>query len=448
MVGTDGHPDRRYQEIVGACRDLLHALTVAVPASYLTTVGFANITTVNAAPFGGTSNTLLFQVGYPTTTTLKSSANPVILGQSVTLHAGVVTQTNNSVPSGQVVFMDGSTQIGSATLTNGSASITVSLGAGSHNLTAVYSGDAKHLPSTSAPLTEVVNPFKTTTTLASSLNPSTVGASVTFTATIAPVAPGSGAVNDGTVTFTQGANTLGSGSVTNGTATFTTDALPAGSYKIIASYSGGTNGKASTSSPITQVVNKSAPTISLSSSANPAEWGQQITFTAQVSPPSGNIDPTGKVVFKRGSTTMATVPLTSGTAQFTTTLPVGDYTITASYNGDTNYTSVTSSGLSQSVVATDTTTGLNSSPNPSNVGDQVTLTATVTAVAPGSGTINSGTVTFRQGSKTLGTASVKNGQAVLLYDAFTAGNHSVTATFNGTGTANSSVSGTLVQVVN
>ncbi|HEX5324237.1 MAG TPA: Ig-like domain-containing protein [Capsulimonadaceae bacterium] len=286
------------------------------------------------------------------------------------------------------------------------------------------------------------------TSLASSLNPSTVGDSVTFTATISPVAPGSGSVDDGTVAFTDGTTTLGTVDVSGGMAAFTTSALAAGTHKIKAAYSGGTNGKASASSALTQTVNKSTPNVSVTSSANPARWSQPITFTARVSPASGSIVPTGKVMFMNGIKTLGTVALSDGTASITVTLPVGSYSITAIYEGDADYVSNTSSALNQSVIATDTTTGLDSSPNPSTVGQQVALTATVTAEAPGMGTINSGTVTFREGSKTWGSAPVHNGKAVLLIDTFTKGNHDITAIFHGTSFANPSVSGTLVQSVN
>ena len=78
---------------------------------------------------------------------------------------------------------------------------------------------------------EAVGPL----TVASSLNPSTYGGSVTFTASYA----GSGPTPTGTVTFEDGATVLGASTLNSGVATLTTTSLPAGaSQTITAVYSG------------------------------------------------------------------------------------------------------------------------------------------------------------------------------------------------------------------
>jgi hypothetical protein len=92
----------------------------------------------------------------------------------------------------------------------------------------------------------------TTTTLASSVNPSTFGASVTFTATVAPAAA------SGTVTFKDGTNTLGTGTLSGGTATYSTSGLSLGDHSVTAEYGGDSSYAASTSSALTQSV-KSGP---------------------------------------------------------------------------------------------------------------------------------------------------------------------------------------------
>ena len=96
----------------------------------------------------------------------------------------------------------------------------------------------------------------TTTTLASSLNPSTPGQSVTFTATVSPSAA------TGTVTFKDGATTLGTGTLSGGTATFTTSALTAGNHSLTAEYAGDSSYGASTSGALSQTVEKATPTVS------------------------------------------------------------------------------------------------------------------------------------------------------------------------------------------
>ena len=88
----------------------------------------------------------------------------------------------------------------------------------------------------------------TTTTLASSQNPSTNNQSVTFTATVSPSAA------TGTVTFKDGATAIGTGSLSGGAATFTASSLSAGTHSITASYGGDANYSASASAALTQTV--------------------------------------------------------------------------------------------------------------------------------------------------------------------------------------------------
>jgi len=89
------------------------------------------------------------------------------------------------------------------------------------------------------------------------VNPSNFGQSVTFTATVSPVAPGS-PTPTGTVTFRDGGTTLGSASVNaSRQATFTTSSLSSSGspHTITATYDGDTNFTISSSSPYSQIVN-------------------------------------------------------------------------------------------------------------------------------------------------------------------------------------------------
>jgi hypothetical protein len=77
-------------------------------------------------------------IGFPTTTTLSSSANPSLFGQSVTFTATVSSKTGDT-PTGTVTFSDGPTSLGTVALTSGEASFTMSsLSIGSHSITAQY----------------------------------------------------------------------------------------------------------------------------------------------------------------------------------------------------------------------------------------------------------------------------------------------------------------------
>ncbi len=109
-----------------------------------------------------------------------------------------------------------------------------------------------------------------TTTLASSLNPSVFGQSLTLTATVS----GSGGTPTGTVTFLEGATTLGTGTLSNGQATLTTLTLSVGSHNLTAQYAGDSTFASSTSSALTQTMNKADQTITFGTLANKT-WGDQ-----------------------------------------------------------------------------------------------------------------------------------------------------------------------------
>ena len=95
-----------------------------------------------------------------------------------------------------------------------------------------------------------------------------------------------------------------------------------------------------------------------------------------------------------------------------------------------------------------TTTTLTSTPNPSTVGQAVTLTATVRPVAPATG-VPTGTVTFRDGAATIGTATLgATGSASISVSTLAAGSHSLTAAYGGSLDFLASTSAAVTQVVN
>jgi sugar lactone lactonase YvrE len=204
------------------------------------------------------ANTVIREVMVPstnaTTTTVTSSVNPSNLGESVTFTA---TVSGGTSPTGIISFTaDGSTitGCGSVTLTSSQAQCTTSsLPAGSNAIVAAYSGDSNN-GSSSGTLTQVVNGVPaSTTTLVSSMNPSTSGTNVTFTATISPAGP---PAPTGTVTFTSsGAAITGCPAVTlSGLTATCTASLPVGTDPVLATYSGDSN-YAGSSGTVTQLVN-------------------------------------------------------------------------------------------------------------------------------------------------------------------------------------------------
>jgi hypothetical protein len=175
----------------------------------------------------------------------------------------------------------------------------------------------------------------TTTALSSSLNPSTYGQAVIFSAS---VTSGLGAPPDGeTVTFKKGTMVWGTGALSGGSTSLTTSTLPAGTDRIKAMYSGDSKFGPSTSTAVKQVVSKATTTTTLVSSQNPSNFGQFVTFTASVAPQVSGTVP-GPVTFYDGTTAKKTVSLSGGVAKYTTsTLPSGTHSITATYNGSYSF---------------------------------------------------------------------------------------------------------------
>jgi hypothetical protein len=228
------------------------------------------------------------------------------------------------------------------------------------------------------------------------------------------------------------------GYLSSGTATYSTSKLTAGSHSITASYGGNTNYNGSTSSVLTQTVNKANSTTALSSSLNPSTYGSSVKFTATITPSTA----TGSVTFLDGGTTIGTGTISNGKATFTTTtLTAGSHSITASYGGDANCNSSTSSVLTQTVNKANVSVALSSSMNPSAYGSSVTFTATIT---PSGAT---GTVTFMDGSSSLGSSPVNSGQATLSTSTLALGSHSITASYSGDSNYNAKTSSHLIQIV-
>jgi poly(3-hydroxybutyrate) depolymerase len=181
----------------------------------------------------------------------------------------------------------------------------------------------------------------------------------------------------------------------------------------------------------------------ISSALNPSVYGQTVTFSAVVSSSKG-APPDGETVsFLKGNTVLGTGTLSVGSASFTTsTLAGGTVALVAMYAGDSNFGSSRSATLKQVVSAAPTTISLASSENPSNVGQAITFTANV-ASPQFSGPLT-GSVTFYNGSKALGTVALSGGVAEYMTATLPAGSDAMTAVYR----ANTSFSGSTSSVLN
>jgi hypothetical protein len=193
-------------------------------------------------------------------------------------------------------------------------------------------------------------------------------------------------------------------------------------------------------------INQANTATSASSNANPAVYGQIISFTVTVAPNSPCI-PTGTVTLFSDRISITSKSLSGGTATFSTSLPVGTHNITATYGGDSNFiASTTSTALVQVVNKAMTTTSVTSSLNPSVFGQAVTLTAAVAPILPGAGA-PTGSVTFFDGTTSIGSTIVTGGTATLTTSTLPFGVNNITATYLGDPNFNASSSGTLSQTV-
>ena len=202
----------------------------------------------------------------PTGITMSASASTTPPGQSITFAVNV-TDTYYSPVSGTITFYDGAAILAVVPASSNAAVFsTASLPIGVHSIKACFtsalnsSNTYNFLNTCSAPQLETITlpstANGTTTVLTSSLNPSVVGQSVTFTATAATT--GSFVITPtGTVTFYDGTNNIGSGILTNGVATLTTSTLAAGLHQITATYPGSATMAPSRSVAVAEQVNSS-----------------------------------------------------------------------------------------------------------------------------------------------------------------------------------------------
>ncbi|MBR0345620.1 MAG: Ig-like domain repeat protein, partial [Rudaea sp.] len=413
-----------------------------------------------AANFSGSSASGSLIVSQAASTiSLASSDEPAVFGQAITLTAKV--SALGPPPTGSVDFSeaDGTPIAGCAAvaLSTGIANCqTSALSVGTHSLVATYSGDANTVGASSAnaPLTQTVDQAATAVTLTAPA-PITLGNSVIVSAAVAVVAPGAGTLS-GTIAVSDG------GSGPGDTCTIVLPAMAcsltpssAGAKALTATYTPDSVASANFtgSSASGSLTVAAAPSgMSLASSVNPSAFGENVVFTATVTPANGGVPPGGTVTFLDGAAPLCPpTALLPGAASASVTcaapaLAVGNHPISASYSGDANNQPATATlAGGQTVQAAATTTTI----TPLaliTLGTGVAVQVTVAAQAPGAGT-PSGTVVVSDGGVTC-TATLSNGSgSCTLTPKAPAGVHSISAVY--TATANFAMSsGTTSLTVN
>jgi len=423
---------------------------VAALSTSFSTIGVHSI----AASYSGDAHNMLSSGSLSITviqdassTSIASQPNPSSYGQFMVFSATVTAAAPGSgTPTGLVTFYEGAQVLTSITLSNGTGMVQMQpLAVGTHSITATYSGDSNFQVSTSGTLSQVVNPAPTATTVTSNVEPAQVNQQVTYTATISNAF---GNAVTGTVTFMDGTKSIGTSTVSGSQATIITFYPKTGTHAISAIYSGDTNNQGSLS-PLFHEYVETLPvmtTTKVTSSGSPSLINSPVTFTATVTSIYGRIPDGETVTFYDGATQIGTGTTTSGVVTFTTpTLAAKTHTIKATYAGDATFK--TSFGLVTQIVNPYTTSvALNSSLNPSNYGQSVMFTATVSSSGGGTPT---GTVTFKNGTTSLGTVTLNSGGVAAFSTAKLAvGVGNITAIYSGDSSNGKSTSSVLMQTVN
>jgi subtilase family serine protease len=379
-----------------------------------------------------TSVTLL-----PSTTTLSNlSPTTITHGQSVNFTAAVAPQSGTGTPTGQLELEGGPTSstdpIAAFSLTNGAiTSSTALLPGGTYSVIAHYPGDSTYAKSDSAAISVTVNKensqpqaflvtFDSTGKIVSG-NTSTAPYGSPYLLRVnvdnaagklcAPFATsGPTACPSGTVSLTNNGNTLDAGTYTLNSEGYVEDLtvqLPGGTNSIVAAYAGDESFNASSATnPIT--ITKATTGVNQPQINGVATAGQSESISAYVTTTSTGVAPSGTVTFYANGTalngTIYYVPTDGGSSGISanllatlisdaTALPVpGTYAITATYNGDSNYTTSTSAETEISVMYA--TPSVSVTPTQQTVAYGATATLTALVVSNNKTTYPTGTVTF------------------------------------------------------
>jgi hypothetical protein len=436
--------------VAGSPSTATGSITVPTTGTHIVTAIYSGDSNHTSATSPGVSFTVAKIV---TSLVLTPSSTAPAPGSSLVLTATVPDNySGTSLASGSVTFLlDGVSQgVQPLVLTSGlmSASLTITApSTGTHTLLATYSGDSYFSTATSNAVTVTTAKTSTTLLVTPATTAPTVAGSLLVTATISPSTVLT-TLPTGTVTFTfdgitEVVGTVVSGSPATATATFTVPS--AGTHSLQATYSGDTNYLASTAPAITLTVAKTAPAVVVTPATLVPTAGATLGVSASITAPSTSATAaTGTVTFMLDGTAIGTGTVVSGspsTASITTAaLSAGSHTLQAIYNGDTNYTSVSSSPVSVTSTKSVTTLAVVPATTTPIAGNAMQVTANLTATLSGA-TIPTGTVTFSMDGATVGSTSLVSGtSAYQTITVPTTGVHVLSATYSGDSNYSSSIS--------
>jgi Bacterial Ig-like domain (group 3) len=305
--------------------------------------------TYSVAAIDAAGNQVSSSVNYVVAPPFDSAIKIALSSATVTYPQGAnvtisIAPTNGHTPSGMVQLLDGTNVLQTSALQrNGAAYLYIQgLSAGTHQLSATYTGDAFNPGGSSAPVQFVVNPVPV------NLSTSCWNLNYPYGAnfqcgiyTSSKAGP-----PQGIVTYQYDGAPPVSLPLQNGVAQFTLMKPPAGTHVLVMSYPAQTNYAAAIPSKVTFVVTPAPVNVQLT----PSNWyltGGTLTLTASIqSWSAGPPNAIGTVSFFDGNELLATAPVSSaGVAAITvpaSSLSNGRHTLTANYSGGTNYAAGTS----------------------------------------------------------------------------------------------------------
>ena len=434
LNSTLGTPTGSVEFMDGTTVLATQTLSTSGAASFSTStlsVGSHSITALYlpTGSFSSASASLTEQIDSDPSNTLLT-CQPANIYINGTLQLAAKVSSSYGIPTGAITFTDAGNTLGTATLLNGAASMTYTGQSwGQHTLTATYAPTGAFAASSGSCLV-LVNALPTTASLNVAPTTSTYGSALTLTATVSPVNTPAPSTPTGNVTFYDGATTVGTGVLGGGVAQLTTSSLSGGSHNLSCAYGGSALYDTSLCSPVAVSIQAAPTVLTLSSSANPAAYLGPVTLTAVLTA-NGKSAGAGNVLqlSLNGQTVTLTTDATGSVSYTTSNLAAGSYPVTVSFAA-TSSLLASSATLTEAIQPVATTTTLTAAPSPGVVNQAVALTATVIASAA---PVGAGSVTFYDGSATLGSAQLTAAGTASLSTTFAStGAHTLSAVYGGT----------------